>query len=250
MPKLHGGPDAAVRPKPRLTDRQFFLGMAIAVLVVCLIGFAPSYYLRGTLAPPQKLAPLTPMIIAHSWMATAWMILFVVQSYLARARFAWHRVLGIGGTVLAVVFIPISAVVILQQADRGSNIAGAPPLAFLAIPLFDLLLFALFVAIGIRNIKRPDWHKRFMLAAAAAMMSAGAARLGLPNPILVAVLGLGGPLLILGALAFWDKYSRGAVLRPTWVAIVIVFLSDVGRGVLSGLPWWHNIVAGLVEHIR
>ena len=63
----------------------------------------------------------------------------------------------------------------------GSNpIPGVPPLSFLAIPLFDMLVFAILVGAGIYYRRRAETHKRLMTLGMIALTSAPIARLHFP----------------------------------------------------------------------
>jgi hypothetical protein len=52
-----------------------------------------------------------------------------------------------------------------------------PPLSFLAIPLFDIVVFAILVGGGLYYRHRADVHKRLMVLATVALMTAPIARL-------------------------------------------------------------------------
>src|SRR6185295_9178381 len=56
---------------------------------------------------------------------------------------------------------------------------GPSPLVFLAIPLFDMLVFSSLVAAGFYFRRRTDVHKRLMVLATIAILSAPIARLPL-----------------------------------------------------------------------
>jgi hypothetical protein len=83
-------PEAAtVRP---VRDRVFFTSMAAIVLVVIFIGFAPSYYLRGILPAPHPYEAISPVVMIHGLVFSAWVILFGIQaSLVATNRVAVHR---------------------------------------------------------------------------------------------------------------------------------------------------------------
>lgn len=234
----------------RRADRPFFLAMAVAILVISLVGFAPSFFLRGIVVPAREPFPLTPLIIVHAIMATTWLLLFIVQSFIAGPNIKIHRKLGYFTAALTIIYIPLSANIVIQQAVRGLNLAGDPPLQFFAIPLFDVIVFSTFFFAAWYNVKRADWHKRFMLGAASAMVSPGAARIGLPDPWLAPILGFGVPLAVIGAMAWWDHYTRGKITRPTKIAFAIVLSSDIIRLILARQDWWQSIASVIVDASR
>lgn len=240
-------------PKPRgrrPSDRTFFIWISVALALISFAGFAPSFFLRGIVPPNQPLHSITPLIVVHAILASTWMLMFIVQAYIAKANVFWHRRLGWAVSVIAVLYIPLSFEVVVQQAVRGFNLAGDPPLQFFAIALGDLLVFAICFILGVRDRKKPLNHKRFMLAASAGMVAPGAARCGMPSPILAPVFGFGVPLVTIGALAVWDRYSQGKITKPTKIAFCIVLAAAVIRLGLSRWPLWDKLVGYIVEFSR
>src|SRR5687767_12605535 len=155
---LHFAPmsTAAASPAPRTSvapgarDRVFYTGMAIALAISAFIGFAPTYYLRSLFGAPPTVSgatSLSPLAQVHGAIFTAWVVLFIVQTALvASRRVQVHRKLGIAGGVLATLMVVVGLTTAIKAAERGSAPPGADPLAFLAIPLTDMVLFGGFVA--------------------------------------------------------------------------------------------------------
>src|SRR5690349_1997749 len=89
--------DAAER---RAFERRFFLAVAILFPITVLIGFGPSYYLRGFFTAPP--IPST-LVHIHGLAMSLWIILFVTQVYLIRStKIKLHQQLGIASVILAV----------------------------------------------------------------------------------------------------------------------------------------------------
>src|SRR5262249_36314089 len=124
-----------IAPVRRSSERLFYLLMSVAILATVFLGFAPSFYLRGSAHPP-----LPPILILYGVVFSAWILLFVVQTALVSLhRTPVHRRLGVAGGVLAAAMILLGTFVALRSgisADRGR-------LAFLAVPLFDMPVFAI-----------------------------------------------------------------------------------------------------------
>lgn len=72
----------AARKTQLRTERQFFTGMAAALVAVTFLGFAPTYYLSSFTAAPS----LRPVVHLHAVVFTAWMLLFLVQTALISAK--------------------------------------------------------------------------------------------------------------------------------------------------------------------
>ena len=85
-------------------DHRFFTAMAVLCTALVLVGFAPTYYLRGLTSQP----PLPPLVHLHGAVSTGWILLFLTQTSLVAAnRRDVHRRLGIAGAVWAAVVLVI-----------------------------------------------------------------------------------------------------------------------------------------------
>ncbi len=162
-------------------DRLFYGGMAVAMGLTVFAGFAPTYYLRLSAGGPKATVsggPFTSLVYVHGALFTAWVFLFVVQTALvAGGRVAVHRRLGVAGALLAAAMIVAGASLAIATAARGSSPAGVDPLAFLVIPLFDMILFASFVIAALALRRDKEAHKRLMLLAYISIIVAAVARL-------------------------------------------------------------------------
>ena len=173
---------AGVRPVlPVLTaegrnrDHRFFTGMAIAAALTAFIGFAPTYYLSSAFGG----RPLTTLVHVHGAIATAWILLFLTQTSLVAARRTdLHRRLGVAGAVLAVLLLVVGYLTAIEAARRGvTPPGGPPPMAFLAVPIGTLVVFAILVGAGLAQRRRSETHKRLMLLATIAILTPAIARL-------------------------------------------------------------------------
>ena len=65
----------------RTSERRFYSRMALLLVVVVFLGFAPSFYLRGIVPEyPRPNPTLPPAVIFHGLMFTLWMALLVAQT--------------------------------------------------------------------------------------------------------------------------------------------------------------------------
>jgi hypothetical protein len=131
---------------------------------------------------------------------TAWVVLFVVQVRLVSSKqIKRHQQLGYAGIGLGVLVIATGFPTALRAAKYGS--ASAPPaiapLAFMLVPLFDLLIFALLFGAAILYRRRPAAHKRLMLLTALNFVPPALAR------IPIASLQSLGPLWFFGVPTFF-----------------------------------------------
>src|SRR3569832_689423 len=93
----------AIAEPVSLRRSSFFLGAHGVLLLIVLLGFAPSFYLRATFPHVHQLPVLLHI---HGAILTGWFVLTVVQGWLIRSqRFQLHRQLGCFAAVYAAVVI-------------------------------------------------------------------------------------------------------------------------------------------------
>jgi hypothetical protein len=241
---------APARADARATyDRLFYSGMAMVMALTVLIGFAPTYYLRPFFAPPVTVsgsASLTLLTLVHGALFTGWVLLFIAQTALIKARrVALHRRVGTAGAVLAAAMVIVGVSTALDAAGRGAAPPGVDPLVFLAVPLFDMVLFAGFVTAAVRWRRDKEAHKRLMLLAYISIIVAAVARFPGVLPL--------GPLVFFG-LAFifvlvaaaYDFATRRRV-HPVYVwGGAVIAISVPLRLAISGTAAWRAFAEFLV----
>lgn len=222
-------------------DRLFYGTMAIALAITAFAGFAPTYYLRLVSGGPTATlsgGPFTPAFHVHGALFTAWVLLFVVQTALISSRrVAVHRRLGMAGAVLAAAMVAAGVKVAVSSAARGAAPPGMTALAFLVIPLFDLVLFTGFVSAALVARRNKEAHKRLMLLAYVSIITAAIARL--PG-----VLPLGPPaffglaLLFVVAGAIYDFVSRGRIHKVyLWGGAIFVVSVPLRLAIANTSAW-------------
>ncbi|HEX4973970.1 MAG TPA: hypothetical protein VFV69_23210 [Steroidobacteraceae bacterium] len=153
--------------RSNLTERLFFAGMALAMIVTVFVGFAPTYYVTRSAA-----RPLTPLLHAHGALATAWMLLFLAQTALVAAhRVHIHRRLGLAGVIVA------TALAIFTMAASIVSRGFTPRLTFSA---GAVLMFGIYVVAGFLQRREPAGHKRLMLLATIALLPPAISRMDVP----------------------------------------------------------------------
>jgi uncharacterized membrane protein YhaH (DUF805 family) len=219
-------------------ERRFFLAMALAMLAVVFVGFARSFFLRPLF--PDWPSPSEPIFYVHGTAFVAWIVLLVTQaSLVAAGRTDLHRVIGPFGVVLAVLMVVLGTLGALIAARRPTGFIDVPvpPLQFLAIPFFDLILFASFVGLAVAKRRDAQSHKRWMLLATINLLAAAFARWpGVAD---------GGPLwgfgltdLFVVALAIWDFRSLGRLHPVTLWGGLLIIISQPLRLMISGTQAW------------
>jgi hypothetical protein len=225
------------------TDRLFYGGMGLLLAAIAFAGFAPTFYLRSWFGAPPTVSgstELSPTAQIHGAVFTAWMVLFIVQtSLIAARRVTVHRRLGIAGAVLAAMMVVAGWFTATAAAGRGSAPPGADSLQFLAVPLFDLVLFSIFVITALVNRRDKETHKRLMLLAFISIIAAGVARLpGMLHLGPLAFFGIGYGVAFFG-LAY-DRWSRGRIHRVYYWGIPLLLLSVPVRLMVSSTAAWRS----------
>lgn len=209
------------RGKSRSRDR-FFLWMALTMLALNLVGFAPSYFL-GTVFDAPALPLRTHL---HGAIFTSWFVLFAIQSTLIVQRnVTLHRRLGAAGAVLMALMVASGLVILrfraLEYAGTEESLSSTTTVVWGNLAL--LSLFSTFSGLGIAFRRRPQVHKRLMLLACLSMMGQSLGRLGrfpglrLGDTFVLneVVWGLGGLVALITAMAIHDLVTMRRIHRAT-----------------------------------
>ena len=242
---------AETQHTPPITERRFFTGMAVAMAIAAFIGFAPTYYLAALNDAPTP--ALTPSVHLHGALTTAWVLLLIVQtSLIAAKRYDIHKAMGLAGIFVALGILVSGFHVAIASERRVFSEANAgtlgDPYVFLIFPLSAVVIFAVFVALGVANRHRPDFHKRLMLLATLSLIFPAVARIFLrstsimPGPI-------GGMILadiFLVALVAYDLVTRGRLHPVTLWGGGFLLLSELLRVAIGFSEPWQMFARSLM----
>lgn len=208
---------------PSQSDRYFFASLGVWFLVVTLVGFAPTFYLRS----PGN--PLAHYIVVHGVLATFWIIFFLLQAGLISAnQRKVHGGLGLLSLPLCLAVAATGIFVAFREvAWRADGIKGA---ALNSATMMSLLVL---VALGVLARQRSDRHKRFLASAMMIFVGPAAARWGhngiIPESTVVLLV-----LLPWFAMLAYDYFSRGSLHRVTLLcmpaALALHFLAALAAG--------------------
>ena len=160
-----------------LSERRFYTGMAIAILATVLIGFSRSFFLAPIF--PETPAPTEAIFYVHGVFFTLWILMFVAQvAIIGQGKADLHRKIGPVGAVLAFVMVVLGVLGALTAANRSTGFIGipVPPLQFLAVPLFDMIVLPAFIVMAFVQRHKPQNHKRWMVLATLNLVPAAIAR--------------------------------------------------------------------------
>src|SRR5690349_15090208 len=95
---------------------QFFFAAHLALLMVVLIGFGPTFYLRAQLGHHR---PLPTILIVHGIILTGWFMLTVFQAWLMQTgRILWHRRTGYFAAGYAALVVAMGIVADARMASQ------------------------------------------------------------------------------------------------------------------------------------
>lgn len=142
--------------------------------------------------------------------------------------------------------IVVGTAIALDLARHGRTPSGIDPLAFLAIPLGDMAVFAVLIGAALLLRSHKEAHKRLMLLAYTAILGAAVGRF--PGVLPLGPLWLFGltflPVLVLGVT--YDLATRRRV-HPAYIwGGVWLILSVPLRLAISTTQVWHRLAAMLI----
>lgn len=223
-------------------SEYFYLAMALLVATAVLYGF--SFTVGERLIHPTVQRPW--VVYVHAVVFTGWLALFLLQSALVRSRkVAWHKTLGyvgVGWGALIVVFGIATAVAMARFNAHVLHEQHVP----VVIPLFDVICFSCTFGSAVYWRRKPEYHRRLMLAATCALTVAGFGRLfrhyGLDLPPYSAV----DALILLGVLRdlIVDRrvHRVYTIVLPAFIAgqIPVVYIAT------HNPDWWQRILHVLI----
>jgi hypothetical protein len=170
-----------------------------------------------------------------------WLVLFTAQISLIRSgRVHIHRKLGLAAVVLVPVMVVLGVATTLVSRRVHFAAGQNDMLAFMIVPLTDMLLFPSLVIPALLLRKDPATHKRLILLATASLLPAAFGRW--IGPWILAYFGdgffglmaqayLGSDVMILGAILY-DLVTRGRIhavylIGVPWILAVQAITSAI-----------------------
>jgi len=215
---------AAPPAELRSAERKFYSRMALFLVALVVLGFSPSFYLRGIMPSPRPNPTLPLSVLLHGGLFTLWMLVFVAQTQLVSARRVdLHMKLGKASMILALAIIPMMYLIAVWQVARANQPPFIDPLNWTIVPLAGIPAYAVMVWTGWRRRKQAQWHKRAMLIAAIlVVMGPAIGRLPIAPPTLGGFtfqMMLGLALFV--PLFIWDKRTLGRIHSATWLGFAM-----------------------------
>jgi hypothetical protein len=218
-------------------SRLFYVFSAVLIAAIIFAGFSRTFYLNSYFAKLH----LPPVLLVHGFVFTSWIVLLIVQTSLVAAdRADIHRRLGVFGGVLATLMIVVGVLAAIYSGRRGFTPPnGPPPLVFLVVPIFDLIVFSSLVALGLYYRNKPDTHKRLMLLSTLGILGPGVARLPIAWILqhgLLAIFGIQD--LVLVACISYDTVVHRRLHRAfLWGGLWVILSLPLRMAVASTSAW-------------
>jgi hypothetical protein len=151
-------------------SRYFYLCMSLVLAALVISGFSRTVNANLFHANPPR--PL--LLWIHGTAFSTWVVFFIAQSALVRARrVSVHRLLGWFGAGLAAVMVVLGfTIAVVMARFDGFVLHQQGVAAFMSIPFSDMIIFGLCIAMAIYWRKKPDYHRRLVFIASCQLMDA------------------------------------------------------------------------------
>jgi hypothetical protein len=235
-------------------QRWFFTGMALVMLMTVLLAFVPSIA-----HPAGRRAPLSILAAAHGIVFLAWLVIFLIQSWLVATRHvAWHKRLGLASIFILAAMIPLAYETTIGMVRRGFDLsgdlavgAGNDPAYQAVFPLFNILIFSALVIGALAYRSRPEVHKRLMLFANIELMPAPLGHIIGHHPLLAAL----PPAIVMVPISMFviaavtrDLLVMRRIHLLTWGLSVLRMIDGfLEAGPIGSSAGWHHFVSWLAR---
>jgi hypothetical protein len=244
-------------PRAHAIDRWIYVAMAAWFILIVLTGFIPDA-LGKIAAVKAGMRPPFPLVLhLHAVLMGSFLLLLLAQTTLvATGRCALHRRLGLVAMVLVPALVIVGFILaptMYHQVWNGAHFG--PPSAraaltpvvamvenILLLQIHAGLLFALFIAIGLRARERDaGFHKRMMILATAVPLGAALDRMTwLPSTLPASPLASDLYIMLAVAPMFaWDVIRNRSVHRAYLVWVPIFLAGSMAINLAWDKPWWH-----------
>jgi hypothetical protein len=249
MSAIQSGLQASSLPSRPVPQRsRFYVVIALITAAIVFGGFARTFFLNAFLAHGY----LGTLRIVHGTVFSLWLVLLLAQTTLvARNRTDIHRRLGIFGFVLAVLMIVLGLAMAFNAAKYGFHGPGLPPpLIFVAVPFFDIVVFATLIAAAFYYRRKPEIHKRLIIVATISILPPALARFCLLSPTLMKTLPFSVFLvadLMIVACVLYD-YSKTKRLQRAWLwGGLLFFVSFPLRMLIASTTAWQSFARWVIS---
>ena len=237
--------EAANRPT------RFYIGMALVVLTVALAGFSKTFF--APLAAGTFQAPA--IVHVHGAAAFAWVLLFVLQPALIRARrYNLHTRTGMVGALIAVLvsFTAVPVGLFVVERDLAAGLGPAAVSSLLGV-ITAMTVFLALVSAAIAYRRQPATHKRLMLLATIVVLWPAWFRLrhwfpDVPRPEIWFAVVAAYSLVPIAMLR--DRLVEGRVHPVWWFVGLPIVAEQTAEALLFDSPIWRAAATVIYEMLR
>lgn len=221
--------------------RQAYLAITLLIAGIVAWGFWRTYY-----SQISARTDLPAIVHLHAAVFTAWVAILVAQAAaVAAGRVRLHRQLGGAGMIYGALVFGVGLLVSVgAPALRVRD--GQFPLEVGGIVvlynLTDMLLFGAFLAFAFGCRHRPELHKRWIIAATAALCGAALGRVVPGNTPQYLLLWL-SPILAMIAVDLATQRRVHSVPLVSGVLLVVAFF----KVPLYAAPFWREVGRALLQ---
>jgi hypothetical protein len=227
-------------------ERRLFLIVSVLFAALILIGFGPTYYFKEFFHTPEL---SSVMVHVHGLLMTTWVALFAAQVWLIRSKnITIHQKLGLASIGLAVAIVVVGFFVAVHAAKYGaaSTPPGIPRLSFLAVPLFDLVMFVILFGAAVYYRKQAANHKRLIILTALNFLPPALGRIHLSVFDALGPLAFFGiPAILAIGLLIYDTRKNGRLNKVFLAGAMLLIVSYPLRLALSGTDAWMSFAKWL-----
>ena len=223
--------------------RYFYLCMSLVLAALVIVGFSRTVNASLFHANPPR--PL--LLWMHGVAFSTWVVFFIAQSALVRARkVSVHRLLGWFGAGLAAVMVVLGLTTAVVMTGFDTLVLKQKGVdAFLSIPFADMIIFGSCIAMVIYWRKKPEYHRRLVFIASCQLMDAAIGRFDFMFNHSVFYLAV-DCLIVLGMARDWmvDKRVHKVYLYALPSLIVVQSLAIYAWRINP--KWWQAITQAIV----
>jgi hypothetical protein len=181
---------------------------------------------------------------------SSWILLLIAQtSLVAAGRVDIHRRLGTAGFLLACAVVVVGVLAATDMLARGGP-GGGDPRAFYAVPLSNLLVFGTLVTFAFRARRNPQLHKRLIVLATTALMTAAIARWPFAIVHRNAPVATRFSFLFVLLLVIYDLWSTHKINRATlWAGAFLIAVQQAAFPIGQTVAW-HTFASWILSVVR
>jgi hypothetical protein len=221
--------------------RQAYFAVALLVAGIVAWGFWETYYTQAFAR-----TDLPAIVHVHAAVFSLWVLLLVAQAAVVVAgNVRLHRQIGTAGMIYGALVFAVGLLVSVGAPALRVR-SGFYPLEVGGVialyNLTDMLLFGAFLALAFVYRKRSELHKRWIIAATAALCGAALGRV-VPGNTLQYLLLWVSPLLALVAVDLATRRRLHAIPLVSGALLVVAFF----KVPLFAAPLWREVGRALLR---